>query len=436
MKTLLVKAAKSILTTLFSSDNEKRRKFIIAIVVIIMIPVMILPMITLSLPGILFKGFNSDDIENITSNDFNFDEDSLKHNKMYISIRDAYLEYLESLKFDFDSRVEEIKKERTYERTYYVDILDKDNKKIGEEKKTEEVVPEVIKDINIDKPELRHLMAFIGTKYLSSQFSEDGYRFNKAEAIKFLKDITTYKETISGTDPILYTAWTSIKDINSIAELYFTESEYADEYKEKQDQFIVCFESMEDFQDDLMSSAYDYIDINTLNIHENGMKIPHVLQYDSQWGNEPYGNGTIAQNGCAILSMAMIESYFSEKGILPTAIANWADSNGYYYNGEGTAWSFFPNYSKKIGLQCSDLGKNAQQIIKSLEEGKPVIASMGPGMFTKEGHFIVLRGITKDGKILVNDPNDNSTKKFYKKEFDFNLIFNEAKNFWSFGRGS
>ena len=32
-----------------------------------------------------------------------------------------------------------------------------------------------------------------------------------------------------------------------------------------------------------------------------------------------------------------------------------------------------------------------------------MILSMNPGHFTKSGHFIVLRGITSDGKILVND---------------------------------
>lgn len=33
---------------------------------------------------------------------------------------------------------------------------------------------------------------------------------------------------------------------------------------------------------------------------------------------------------------------------------------------------------------------------------------MGKGHFTNNGHFIVLRGITENGKILVNDPTDFS----------------------------
>jgi len=437
MKALLIKGAKNILSTLLNSDSESRNK-VLGIIVAIFFSILIIPATAISLPGVLLKGALGDTVNGTMSlEDFRFDGESLKNNKMYLAIRDSYIKYLDSLEIDFDSRVEEIKSEYTYEREYYVDVLDSNGVKIGEEKKTEKVIPEVIKDINITKPELRHLMAYIGTKYLNSQTIVDNYQFDYFEAIKYLRDITTYQETISGKDPIYYTAWTSIMDLRSIAEMYFTVEKNGDEFQEKQDQFILSFESMEDFEDELADSAYDYIDLDTLNIHENGMEIPHMLQYDPQWGQERYGDGNIAQNGCAILSMAMIESYFSGQGILPTSIANWSDHNGYYYNGQGTAWSFFPSYSRKIGLNCTNLGKSTQQIIKALEDGKPVIASMGPGTFTKGGHFIVLRGITKNGKILVNDPNDNyNTKKFYEKEFNLNLIFSEAKNFWSFGRGS
>ena len=37
------------------------------------------------------------------------------------------------------------------------------------------------------------------------------------------------------------------------------------------------------------------------------------------------------------------------------------------------------------------------------KDGKLVIAIMSAGHFTRGGHFIVLRGITDDGKILVAD---------------------------------
>ena len=69
---------------------------------------------------------------------------------------------------------------------------------------------------------------------------------------------------------------------------------------------------------------------------------------------------------------------------------------------------------------------------QALSTGKPVIASMKKGTFTRGGHFIVLRGITEDGKILVNDPNDNAKKQHFNRSFDLSLIKREAKAFWCF----
>ena len=63
-----------------------------------------------------------------------------------------------------------------------------------------------------------------------------------------------------------------------------------------------------------------------------------------------------------------------------------------------------------------------------------IIAIMGAGHFTSSGHFIVLRGVTEDGKILVADPvsyNRSTT------EWDVSTILSEVKNagsggpFWS-----
>ena len=44
-----------------------------------------------------------------------------------------------------------------------------------------------------------------------------------------------------------------------------------------------------------------------------------------------------------------------------------------------------------------------------MSSGKYVIANPQHGIFTRSGHFIVLRGLTSDGKILVADPNKENT---------------------------
>jgi len=44
--------------------------------------------------------------------------------------------------------------------------------------------------------------------------------------------------------------------------------------------------------------------------------------------------------------------------------------------------------------------------------------------FTKSGHFIVLRGVTSDGKILVADPASVARSN---QEWDLSIILNEAR---------
>jgi hypothetical protein len=55
--------------------------------------------------------------------------------------------------------------------------------------------------------------------------------------------------------------------------------------------------------------------------------------------------------------------------------------------------------------------------------------SMGPGHFTKGGHFIVLRGTTEDGRIIVADPNSETRSK---QTWDVSVFLNEGKQLWAF----
>ncbi len=46
------------------------------------------------------------------------------------------------------------------------------------------------------------------------------------------------------------------------------------------------------------------------------------------------------------------------------------------------------------------------------------------GVILQLGHFIVLRGITEDGKILVADP---ASRRKSEQEWDFDIILNEVQ---------
>ncbi|MDO7203706.1 papain-like cysteine protease family protein [Paraclostridium bifermentans] len=48
---------------------------------------------------------------------------------------------------------------------------------------------------------------------------------------------------------------------------------------------------------------------------------------------------------------------------------------------------------------------------------------MGPGHFTTEGHYIVLTGVTDDGKIIVND---SDSKERSSKTWDVDVFFKRS----------
>lgn len=164
----------------------------------------------------------------------------------------------------------------------------------------------------------------------------------------------------------------------------------------------------------------------------NGMQIPHYLQTD--YGNIPYGGGSIASSGCGPTSFAMIASYLTDTTITPVDAISWC-GNSYYMPGVGTYWSYFQAAASHFGCGSVTQTSDANQVLRALSEGHPVISSQRAGLFTSGGHFIVLRGVTADGKVLVNDPNDNNSKNYINREFDMMSEVHATSNaYWIFDK--
>ena len=111
---------------------------------------------------------------------------------------------------------------------------------------------------------------------------------------------------------------------------------------------------------------------------------------------------------------------------------------GYWCSGNGSYRSLIPGAAQAWSLSVDGCtASEPQRIIDALAEGKLVVALMTKGHFTSSGHFIVLRGCTSDGKILVADP---SSYKRSEKSWDMSIILNEASKragsggpFWIIG---
>ena len=112
----------------------------------------------------------------------------------------------------------------------------------------------------------------------------------------------------------------------------------------------------------------------------------------------------------------------------PVTIAKFAEENGYYASGSGSAWTLMSQACVNFGLNSKELNLDENKIKTALDEGKPVICAMGPGVFTDGGHYIVIAGYNDSG-FIIRDPNspENSARVWA-----FDEIRDQIKNLWSF----
>ena len=155
-------------------------------------------------------------------------------------------------------------------------------------------------------------------------------------------------------------------------------------------------------------------------------QVVYYNQLDERWANKMYGkSSTIGAAGCGPTSLAIAVSTLTGKNVDPPAVCAWSVANGHRCEGNGSYHSLIPEGAKHYGLKVGKLGRSsARELEQHLSSGHLVIAIMAKGHFTSSGHFIVLRGITKNGKVLVADP---ASYKRSGQEWDMSIILNEAR---------
>lgn len=173
----------------------------------------------------------------------------------------------------------------------------------------------------------------------------------------------------------------------------------------------------------------DRTDACELTDEERSEKYPLFLQWDKRWGYRAYGEHVIGLSGCGPTCMSMV--LYSLKGdetMTPDSLARFADAQGYYVEGSGTAWSFMTEGARSLGLNVREVSLDEGAMKSRLDEGSLIICSMGPGDFTKAGHFIVIYGYDEDG-FLVNDP--NSVQRSGER-WSFDKIRYQIRNLWAY----
>ena len=156
-----------------------------------------------------------------------------------------------------------------------------------------------------------------------------------------------------------------------------------------------------------------------------GGTIPLVYfnQSDPEWADKPYGSDTIGRYGCGPTAMAMVVSSLCDEPVTPSEMAALAAKQGYCAKGHGSYLSIVNGIARTYGLESKAIGAlTVDAVYDALLTGNMLVALVGPGHFTDGGHFIVLRGVTLTGKLLVADPVSDERSLM---EWDPQLILDE-----------
>ena len=134
--------------------------------------------------------------------------------------------------------------------------------------------------------------------------------------------------------------------------------------------------------------------------------ILYFCQGDDAWAGLPYGSDHIGGYGCGPTALAMAVASMTETETDPAAMAQWAVKRGCWARGSGSYHSIVLRAAQDFGLVGEAVSPGTpEELCEQLLSGKLLVALMGPGHFTKRGHFILQRGVTLRGEVLVADPN-------------------------------
>lgn len=162
------------------------------------------------------------------------------------------------------------------------------------------------------------------------------------------------------------------------------------------------------------------------------INVPLLNQKDFRWAFDTYGDDSgsiIAANGCAIVSLAMVDSYFQKKAVDPGKIAQWAGLD-HYVTYAGTAFTIYEAFGKERGYKVKEF-YDFYEAMEEVEAGRPVVVGINPGYFSTIGHVMVIRGY-QDGKVYINDPNDNAASQASLTGHDEAYMIQDGIAYWSF----
>lgn len=158
----------------------------------------------------------------------------------------------------------------------------------------------------------------------------------------------------------------------------------------------------------------------------------YYSQGDIRWKDYLYGGqDPMSSYGCGPVCVAMIINSFAPAGVTPVDMADWSAANGCYARHGGSYHSLIPDSLSAFGLQVESVtDRSAENVRELLRTGHILVALMGKGVLTQNGHFIIIAHLIENGNVYIADPAnyENCTK-----EWDLQLLMDELKEAYDSG---
>lgn len=153
--------------------------------------------------------------------------------------------------------------------------------------------------------------------------------------------------------------------------------------------------------------AYEGGRAQNWNLNTTGSpKLTYVSQIDSRWRSYPYTitnnkNQTIGKSGCGVATAAMIIDGIVGN-VSVTELADVFVKYGYRSPNNGTYWSANRAIADEFDIEYQETS-NFSVMLEKLKNNNYIIASVGNGLFTTGGHYVMIYGM--DGNNLkIYDP--------------------------------
>ena len=169
-------------------------------------------------------------------------------------------------------------------------------------------------------------------------------------------------------------------------------------------------------------------------ILSGGLPVPVYYQNNPNcnWGSFS-DRTTVADSGCGFTSIAMILTYLTGNTITPARVVQQYQEQ--YKVSSGMSHGLATRIANDYNLSVS-YTNSPSAVVKALQEGKVVLArgeqsANSGGLFSRGGHFIVLRGIDDNGHIYINNP-DYGRRGENTQSFTIDQIDAWATKYWTY----